>query len=610
MTPYTASDGNAVSQPCAFTPRGWGIDAPPLTEVGDSVWAGKQHEARLLVVDDDDVDRERISRYIKKFRLPIAILDASSGSEAMRCIAQDEIDLILLDYNLGDMTGTELLTHINQPGQTVIPTIMVTGMGDERTAVEALRLGVVDYVPKKSLTAESLLSVIESALHSSELERQLHETQQNLRRMSLYDELTGLPNRNLFFDRLNQNILGHARSGDQFTLMMLDLNLFKEVNDTLGHAAGDHVLSVVGERLQGVVRQSDTFARLGGDEFVCILHGMHQRSDAIECAEKIITAISQPIAIADRVIQIGAAIGIVRYPVHGQDATTLLSNADSIMYKAKQAHRKYLCLEDLEESSVNHMPVSQHLYQALRKHELYLEYQPKVTSDSHQFVGIEALVRWNSPDLGQVSPAEFIPVAERSHLIVDLTYYVMEMAFTQLRHWRSEGMNLYLAINISARMLDDETFTHRTRRLLDQHGLQAADLIFEITETTLAASDQQAHKILNELIDLGIGISIDDFGSGFTSFRHLRNIAFSELKIDRIYTHSLQSGSRDAEIIRSMVLLAEGLNMRVVAEGVETTEQLALLNQLGCHLCQGYLIARPMDAAALIQWLKGTQTHH
>lgn len=579
------------------------------SDSGDKQFLKGDKRTRLLVVDDDDVDRERISRYIQKFKLPVFIIDARSGSEALQHILREEIDLVLLDYQLGDMTGTEVLSEVKQQKHTAIPTIMVTGMGDEQTAIEAMRLGVFDYLPKKSMTPESLMSVLTSALHAADLEKRLQTTQDNLRRMSLYDSLTGLPNRNLFFDRLNQATLIAHRKGGNFSVLMLDLNLFKEINDSLGHQAGDEALSLIGDRLEAVARKSDTIARLGGDEFACILHDVQTVADAISCAEKIIDAISQPIAIGSHITQIGASIGIARYPEHGKDPTTLLSNADCAMYRAKKSNRKYdVYSNDIEHSSIQRAPVSEQLYRAIKNHELFLEYQPKVNLHTHEVIGVEALVRWNSPESGLIMPGAFIPIAERSKLIEDLTFLTVDMAFADYQRWLKISNTVPIAINISARMLDDSNLPGILLAKVQDHQVDPHHITLEITETTLASSGHEAYRILSELGEAGFKISIDDFGSGFTSFTSISNIEISELKIDRMFINKIQAGKKDAAIVHSMLAMASNLGMTAVAEGVETAEQWDSLMELGCQYAQGFGIGRPMSAKTLPDWIATFQS--
>jgi len=561
--------------------------------------------SRLLIVDDDDVDRERIHRYINKFKIPVITLDASNGAEALQTILEDKVDLVLLDYQLGDMTGAEVLGELQKHNKSPIPTVMITGMGDESTAIEAMRLGVLDYLPKQNLTAESLMLVISSALLSVHLEKHLRETQDNLRRMSLYDSLTGLPNRNLFFDRLNHAILSGNRNKGAFSILMIDLNLFKEVNDNLGHKAGDKVLEVIGDRLQAITRKSDTLARIGGDEFACISHNAETTDNAISCAEKILHAITQPIAVSERIIEIGASIGIVRYPDHGQDQTTLLSNADCAMYRAKRAHRSYEIYNETDDKPTSRkVPVSHFLYRGIKRNELFLEYQPKINLNTRETIGAEVLVRWNSPELGLVMPDDFIPTAERSSLIEDVTYATIEMAVEQLLKWRKSGQVIPLALNISARMLDNKKLAVWLINKIKTHNIDPQSITLEITETTLTSSSKLAYQILHELDEAGFELSIDDFGSGFTSFSSIRNVAISEIKIDQLYISKIQIDSKDAAIVRSMLVLADSLGMRVVAEGVETEQQWNILQKLGCEYAQGFGIARSMTADSLVSWIK------
>lgn len=560
---------------------------------------------RVLVVDDDDVDRERISRFIAKLKIPVEVANAQNGASALNMIRRERFDLMLLDYRLGDMTGTEVLTALEKLDHAVIPTIMITGMGDEQTAIEALKHGVHDYLPKRGLTAEVLMSAMASALHSADLARQLRAAEENLRILSLYDTLTKLPNRNLFFDRLGQAILSANRNSGSFTILMIDLNLFKEVNDSYGHKAGDEVLGVIGDRLHAIARKSDTFARIGGDEFAAILHDVHSIEDATTCAEKINTTISQPIAIESRVVQVGASIGIARYPDHGMDQTTLISNADFAMYRAKRNARKFEIYDDSEDSGLDpKIPVSEYLHRAIREKELFLEYQPKVNLHSNEMIGVEALVRWNSPEFGIVMPGNFVPMAERSDLIEELTYLTIEMSFHQFIKWQQSGYTIPMALNISARILDNALFREWIVAKLKHYNIGAENITLEITETTLASSGRAAYKLLESLNEAGLEISIDDFGSGFTSFSSIRNVEIAELKIDRLFIDKLQAGSKDAAIVHSMISLAESLGMRAVAEGVETEEQWTQLQKLGCHFAQGYGIARPMSANALISWIE------
>lgn len=558
---------------------------------------------RLLVVDDDDVDRERIYRYIKKFNLPLAVLDASSGSDALQRIMAEEVDLVLLDYQLGDMTGIELLSRLKQDNHSV-PTIMITGMGDEKAVMEALRLGVFDYLTKGNLTPESLQKALESVLRADELEQELQNYQQKLEQLSLYDSLTKLPNRNLLFDRTQQAIAIAQREETSFALVMIDLNLFKEINDTMGHEAGDHALKIVAERLNTCVRKSDTVARLGGDEFVCILRNIDDPGIIESCTEKILKVIEQPLLINGRLMKLGASLGVARYPEHGHDTSKLLSSADRAMYKAKKSLRSIVHVDELDERS-NSVSLSQLLYEALsRNSEIYLEYQPKLNLVSNRVVGVEAVVRWRSAALGKVPTEDFIRIAEKSTLIQKLTKYVVSNALAQMSSWQHTEM-LPLSLNVSARDLDDETFPEWLLQQTELHAVSPASIFLEVSEPALPERDSStASRVMRKLTAYGFKISIDNFGKGYTSFQVLRDIYVNEIKIDHSLVKRIHSHSRDRAIVSALIQLARNLEVNAVVAGVETEEQLSTLKQLGCPCVQGYYFAKPMRLTRLRRWLR------
>lgn len=558
---------------------------------------------RVLVVDDDDVDREKIHRLLGQVNFPTTVVEAGSGREALALLRQQAIDCVILDYCLGDATGTDLVPEIRRLGGGYCPVIMVTGIGDERIAADTTREGVYDYFSKNNLKAHQLSAAIEGSLHSAELERRLSQTQDRLQRLSLYDNLTGLPNRNLFFDRLEQTVLTASRQNARFSLLMMDLNLFKEVNDTLGHAAGDRLLGQVGARLQQVARRSDTVARLGGDEFAALILGTDPSSGTPSLAKKIIDALREPFLIDKRVVTIGIAIGIAHYPEHGLDGKTLLAKADSAMYGAKRSTRGYeVFSEDGTAPEPSSVLMANHLTRAIERQELFLRYQPKVNLRTRELVGVEALVRWDSPELGPLLPDQFIPAAERSSAIGPMTYAILDMALDQAVLWQEQNWLVPVAVNLSARLLDDERLTRKIMAALARRELLPQVLTLEITETALMASPDRVRVVLGELVDAGIAISIDDFGTGYTSFRYLRELDIAELKIDKLFVTHVHDHARDASIIRSIATLAQGFRIGVIAEGVEAQETWEELCLLGCELGQGYSIGRPMSAEALADW--------
>jgi diguanylate cyclase (GGDEF)-like protein len=553
--------------------------------------AGTGKPIRLLLVDDDDVDREKFRRLLNRSGLEAQVEEAASGLEALACLRKSMFDCVIVDYRLGDTTGTELARTIKQTNGRAVPIIMITGHGDERVAVEAMREGVYDYLSKGQLRAEHILSAIEGSLHWAELEATLANTQERLRRLSLFDSLTGLPNRNLFCQR----------GGGPFSLMMMDLNLFKEINDTRGHAAGDKVLAQIGARLSHLARSSDTYARIGGDEFAALLSGCESGAHAIVVADKVHAALQEPLIIDDEVVRVTVSIGAALFPEHGDDSRTLLAHADQAMYRAKRSSRS--C--EVYSAGVHEgraFLVANYLPDALERHELFLEYQPKLDLASGALVGVEALVRWDSPQLGLVAPNDFIPTAERTLLIKPLTYAILEMALDQSALWRDQGCDIPMAVNLSARMFDDAELTARCCSALAARSIKPDRLTLEITETALMTSPLRAQETLLSLHNAGIAISIDDFGAGYTSLKYLRDFEISEIKIDKLFITGLQADSRDASIVRSIAALSVGFKLKLVAEGIEDESQCRLLHELGCGFGQGFALGRPMLADRLAGW--------
>ncbi len=429
-------------------------------------------------------------------------------------------------------------------------------------------------------------------------EHELSTATARLKQLSLYDSLTGLPNRVLLFDRLDQVLLAAKRTRTGFALMMIDLNLFKDVNDTLGHAAGDALLADIGRRLQGLSRASDTLARIGGDEFAAVLSGCDTPQSAVVVANKIHAALNEPLTVEGQTVRVSAAIGVAFFPEHGDDPRALLAHADQAMYVAKKSSR--ICeIYTPDGSASRTLLIACNLSEALAHAELYLEYQPKMRLTTGTLVGVEALVRWRHPDLGSIPPGEFIGVAERTAIIKPITYAILEMALDQAARW---GGKIPIAVNLSARMVDNGDLTTRTLAALSARGLSPTLLTYEVTETALMASPLRVQESLRSLREAGINISIDDFGAGYTSLKYLRDFVISEIKIDRMFVTGLIAGSRDVAIVRSIATLGRGFEVKIVAEGIEHLEQLPLLIELGCEYGQGYALGRPMPAEMFESW--------
>jgi diguanylate cyclase len=425
-----------------------------------------------------------------------------------------------------------------------------------------------------------------------------------LTRQAFTDQLTGLPNRALLHDRIQQAIRLAGRQGLTVALLLLDLDRFKEVNDTLGHHHGDLLLQQVAERLRGSLRDSDTVARLGGDEFAVLLPQIASIQDATAAAEKLNAAIESPFTLDGLTLDVDASIGVAAYPDHASDANELLQRADVAMYAAKATHTGYTVYDpSLDQHNPRRLGLLGQLRRALAAGELVVYYQPKADVHSTRIFGVEALVRWQHPEHGLLGPGEFIPLAETTGLIRPLTSYVLDAVVRQCRAWLDGGRELSVAVNLSTRCLMDLTLPDEIAQLLQDAAIAPDRLLLEITESAIMTDPTRALEILNRLHALGVQLAIDDFGTGYSSMAYLKSLPVDELKVDRSFVKHLRDNPNDAVIVRSTVDLGHNLGLRVVAEGVEDEATWQELATLGCDSVQGYFLARPMPATELAAWL-------
>jgi diguanylate cyclase (GGDEF)-like protein len=564
---------------------------------------------RALNVEDDDVDRESFRRLTAKLVQPIKLDEASSFAEGKEMLKSTQYDCVFLDYNLGDASGLDMIPLIVQHRAEICPIIMISTSGSESLVVEALRKGVYDYITKSSLNTEQLEHAIASSLNWAERETELRNARERMQHLSLYDSLTDLPNRTLLFDRLEHQIRMSDRNGEAFVLMMLDVNGFKEVNDTLGHDAGDSVLRIIAHRLAATVRTCDTMARLGGDEFACVLPLLDCSETAtpeiaMHIAEKIVAAVHAPINVDNETVTVGISIGIAQFPLHGRDSRSLLKRADQAMYQAKQGSSGLQVFSpDFNLTECHSVLLAGSLERAVANGEMRVHFQPQVDLCTGEIVGKEALVRWQSPEQGMIMPDKFIPAAERSTAIISLTYAVLRMALDEEHSWRASGLSVPVSVNISARILDDRALPARILEMLNERNLPPECLILELTETALFSAPALARTTLCEMSEAGLRLSIDDFGSGYTSFKQLRDLEVAEIKIDGLYIRNVTATGRDASIVRSIVELGHGFDIQVIAECVERKESWQILQDLGCLSAQGYSIGKPMARADFDYWI-------
>jgi diguanylate cyclase (GGDEF)-like protein/PAS domain S-box-containing protein len=426
-----------------------------------------------------------------------------------------------------------------------------------------------------------------------------------LQHQALHDALTGLPNRVLLHNRIEQAILGMRRQGTPFALMFLDLDGFKEINDAFGHYTGDILLAEVGARLLAHVRPGDTVARLGGDEFAIVIGNLGESRAATHPGTQLRASLEQPFVIEGHRLSVGASIGLVYCPEHGTDATTLMRRADVAMYAAKSA-RAGIMIYNPEQDV--HSPARLQLVTELRSsiddHHLLLNYQPEIDIASGRVARVEALLRWNRQDGSRLLPDEFLPLIEATDTIDRISHWVVDKAIRDCRDWQAAGFGAGVSVNLSPHNLRDPQLADIIQNSLQRHGLAPRHLTVEITESGILSEAALATGTFQRLRAIGVGLSIDDFGTGYSSLAHLRHLPFTELKIDRSFTNEMLANEHDAAIVRSTIALAHELGRTVVAEGVETRDVLERLRQYGCDFAQGFFISQPLERNALQAWLR------
>lgn len=530
----------------------------------------QQHGAYLTAIGRlfDAIDRRDLAGALR--------IDAGETDPAFGAMESTVLDTAAAKHKLAlaalrDLQGLESVVRV------LTPVVFVAGL---------LLAGLLTWVTR-----------IHRRLLMIERERAVHD--------ACHDALTGLPNRSLFAEGVDQALLACAGTGSGMAaLLLFDLDRFREINDTFGHQCGDELIIAVGARLSGVVSGMnsgmDGVARLGGDEFAVLLPDVASVEDAVETAETLRAALTAPFTVEGIDLDVEASVGVAVSGHHGQDAVTLLQRADIAMYVAKDRGRGVFVYDPAaDHNSPEKLAVLGDLRRALQRNELVLHYQPQVSISTGDVVGVEALVRWHHPQHGLVMPDAFIPSAEHTGLIGPLTRYILDKALAQARAWCDQGRPLTVAVNLSARNLLDEHLPDQVAELLAVHDVRPELLVLEVTETAVVTEPLRAQQSLKRLAALGIRISIDDFGAGYTSLGQLKTLPVSELKIDRSFVTRMTEEGRDALIVRSVIDLGHNLGLTIVAEGVEDEEAFTALTGLSCDIAQGYYITRPMTAEAL-----------
>ena len=557
---------------------------------------------RVLIIEDSEDDAAMLIRELRSGGYDPTFKRVETDQAMTASLDQQGWDVIIADYTMPEFSGQAALALVRKKGLD-LPFIMVSGTVGEEVAVDMMRAGAHDYVMKRNLAR--LSPAIERELREVTVRRERERTDNLIQHIAFHDPLTDLPNRNLLFDRLLDAIRRDDGKGHPMALLLMDLDRFKEVNNTLGHDCGDRLLQEVGRRLKAALFERDMVARLGGDEFAVWLPKIADSKHIEWVIQKILESLTPPFMLENIPIVVEASIGVALYPDHGSDAETLFRRADVAMYQAKKSgigHAVYS--RDQDQYNPVRLALMGELRHAIEHDEMLLYYQPTIRLKDRMVTGVEALVRWKHPNRGMIPPDQFIGPAEQTGLIYPLTHWVLQTAMRQCGVWWRAGVKMPVSINLSARNLSDAKLPGQVADLLRATGVSPDWMTFEITESAIMADPAHALEILTTIHETGVRLSIDDFGTGYSSLSYLRKLPVDRLKVDKSFVIHMTENEGDAKIVRSTIDLAHNLGLEVVAEGVETQEVLDRLTEMGCDAAQGYYMSKPLPANELTHWLK------
>ncbi|WP_238526784.1 putative bifunctional diguanylate cyclase/phosphodiesterase [Cellvibrio japonicus] len=563
-----------------------------------------EQTTHILLVDGEQSEYLFIANLLSQIRATHYQLEwCDRLGLALPKILSHQYDVVLLDYYWGEANARDLLNAARvQVCET--PIVVMTDEMETEVDREAIRAGAADYLIKGQIDHQLLERCLRYAIERK-------RTEQHLTRLAHYDPLTDIPNRILFGDRLEHAINLAERDGTSFTLMFIDLNGFKQVNDNFGHDAGDAIIRICAERLSSCLRRSDSVARMGGDEFTLLLQNIENHTDVAHIAEKVIRTLSQPADINGHLVVVGASIGIAMYPQAGRDADTLLKHADMAMYRAKQEEgSSYRFFTEVMNQDVRRrLRLESDLRIALKKQQFELHYMPRVDVASGKVVALEALLRWNKPGEGLLDASEFIATAEETGLINSLGYWVIRQACYDLKLLQPRwGERLMMAIKLSVRQFRDDNLVREVARIFADNDIQPGDVEFELTETAFAENIELVSLCMRPLSFFGIDFLLDSFGAGNSSFLHLQRLPISSVKIDASFIAELNRSLTDKRLVAAMITLAHNLGKWVVVEGVESREQRDWLQSMGCDLMQGSFFSGPRTLVQLQHWVEGIKS--
>lgn len=580
-------------------------------------------QARVLIIDDEPHIRNILSETLKE---NYDCQMAASAEEGLDILQSKPFSLVISDITMKGITGLEMVPEILAVAPDTVVIIM-SGAQTMENAVGALRAGAFDYLMKpfdlrlvqaavrrgvehyelcvskrqyemrleqevQERTAALLATTIQLETEIAEKNR----AEKRLNYLAYHDLLTELPNRVLFQDRLGQALTAAKRENQRIAVFLLSIDRFRTVSETLGSESADKLICDVAERLSSSMREGDTLAYWGSDEFAFLFNQLEKNEDAINISKRLQATLQPGFKLAGDEIYLTASIGIVLHPLNGQDEATLMKNAAAALAQAKQrgGNNYQFYTAEMNSKALRRFSLESSLRRALEREEFVLHFQPKVDINTWQIVGAEALIRWNHPEKGLISPAEFIPLAEETGLIAPIGEWVLHRLCVELKESTDSAPNLILSSNISARQFQDPNFFLTVMSMLDTVGVRPRNLELELTESCIMTTFDSGIRTLNALRDAGISISIDDFGTGFSSLSYLKRLPIDILKIDRSFVHDASTGPDDAALIMAIITLAHNLRLKVVAEGVETEEQLRFLHLLRCDQIQGYLFSKPL----------------
>jgi diguanylate cyclase (GGDEF)-like protein len=550
-------------------------------------------------VEADTLAAERLFTVLGGPERRFEITHVRSVDEALRNLQTGSYDVVLLDLAIHEGYGLDSLYRAKVAARSV-PIVVLTYQKDEALALKAVRAGAQDYLIKGEVTPQLISRTLIHAVERHRMMNELRHAQQRQKHMATHDMLTGLPNRYCFNRELHAILEENGRLGRPLAVMFFDLDGFKAINDNLGHSVGDELLIDVARRMRELVPRGDLVARLGGDEFVAAIRSTPDPGAVKALAEKIREEIGKAYQIGGIECWVSASIGVSLFPTDGEDTDLLLRRADAAMYHAKAAGRNHVSFfqRAMNDSAVERFEMVNGLREAIRSGELILDFQPQVDVATERLIAAETLVRWRHPSRGIVSPGEFITLAEDTGMIVDLGEWVLRNACEAAASW-TQLSDVGVAVNISARQLEQESFLESVEAILRETGLAPGRLELELTESF--AANESMIEALSRLRGVGVRTAIDDFGCGYSSLALIKRLPADTLKIDQSFVQGITNDRRDVVILESLVRIARGLGFQVIAEGVETLEQMDTLLSLGCTRLQGYLLGKPFSRESFVR---------